>query len=392
MSTPTRDESHRASGSERGSSVNLSTILRRVHRAGPASRAELTRETGLNRSTISGLVGELVDRGLVVEAEPRSTKQVGRPSPVVQASPEVVAIAIVPEIDAVTMALVTFDRHVLRRVRHETETIPTVVEAVEIATRLLEELRGDLSAEHRIAGIGVAVPGLVRAADGCVRWAPHLGWRDEPLGALLEEATGVPVLAANDANLGGRAENLFGAAVDATHVLYMNGGPSGIGGGIIVNGELVSGAEGYAGEFGHNRVAAPPDSDATEGELEASVSQQRLLSVLGLRSASLDELEAALVADERAEVRAEVHRQLGILSVGVRNMINILNPEKVVLGGFLGVLFDLESDYFLDLLASHTLQPPWESVTVVRAELGSDLLLIGAAELVFDGVVARAEV
>jgi predicted NBD/HSP70 family sugar kinase len=391
MSTPTRDESHRASGSERGSSVNLSTILRRVHRAGPASRAELTRETGLNRSTISGLVGELVERGLVVEAEPRSTRQVGRPSPVVQASSGVVAIAIVPEIDAVTMALVTFDRQVLRRVRHETETIPTVVEAVDIATRLLGELRAGLAPADRIAGIGVAVPGLVRAADGCVRWAPHLGWRDEPLGSLLEEATGIPVLAANDANLGGRAENLFGAAVDATHVLYMNGGPSGIGGGIIVNGELVSGAEGYAGEFGHNRVAAPPDSDATEGELEASVSQQRLLSVLGLRSASLDELEAALVADERAEVRAEVHRQLGILSVGVRNMINILNPEKVVLGGFLGVLFDLESDYFLDLLASHTLQPPWESVTVVRAELGSDLLLIGAAELVFDGVVARAE-
>jgi predicted NBD/HSP70 family sugar kinase len=389
MSTPTRDESHRASGSERGSSVNLSTILRRVHRAGPASRAELTRETGLNRSTISGLVGELVERGLVVEAEPRSTRQVGRPSPVVQASSGVVAIAIVPEIDAVTMALVTFDRQVLRRVRHETETIPTVVEAVDIATRLLGELRAGLAPADRIAGIGVAVPGLVRAADGCVRWAPHLGWRDEPLGSLLEEATGIPVLAANDANLGGRAENLFGAAVDATHVLYMNGGPSGIGGGIIVNGELVSGAEGYAGEFGHNRVAAPPDSDATEGELEASVSQQRLLSVLGLRSASLDELEAG--ADERAEVRAEVHRQLGILSVGVRNMINILNPEKVVLGGFLGVLFDLESDYFLDLLASHTLQPPWESVTVVRAELGSDLLLIGAAELVFDGVVARAE-
>lgn len=391
MSTPSRDETHRPGGPERAASANLSTILRRVHRAGPASRAELTRETGLNRSTISGLVSELVERGLVLEVEPRSTKQVGRPSPVVQASSTVVAIAIVPEIDAVTMALVTFDRQVLRRVRFETETIPTVVEAVEIASRLLGELREDLTPEHRIAGIGVAVPGLVRAADGCVRWAPHLGWRDEPLGGLLEEATGFPVLAANDANLGARAENLFGAAIDATHMLYMNGGPSGIGGGIIVNGELVNGAEGYAGEFGHNRVAAPPDSDATEGELEQSVNQQRLLSVLGLRSASLDELEAALVADERAEVRAEVHRQLGILSVGVRNMINILNPEKVVLGGFLGALFDLESDYFLDLLASHTLQPPWESVTVVRAELGSDLLLIGAAELVFDGVVARAD-
>lgn len=392
MSTSPSGESPRAAGPERGSSANLSTLLRRVHRSGPASRAELTRETGLNRSTISGLVGELVERGLVVEVEPRSTKQVGRPSPVVQASADVLSIAIVPEIDAVTIALVSFDRQVLRRARLETETVPTVEEFVEITCAALDGLLADVSAGARIAGIGVAVPGLVRAVDGFVRWAPHLGWRDEPLGARLGEETGYPVLAANDANLGARAENLFGAAVDATHMLYMNGGPSGIGGGIIVNGELVNGAEGYAGEFGHNRVAAPTDSEATDGELEASVSQQRLLQVLGLRSASLDELEAALVADGRPEVREEIHRQLGVLSVGVRNMINILNPEKVVLGGFLGALFDRESDYFLDLLAAHTLRPPWESVTVVRAELGSDLLLIGAAELVFDGVVARAEV
>jgi predicted NBD/HSP70 family sugar kinase len=391
MSTSPRDDASRAAPIERGSSTNLSAILRRVHRSGPASRAELTRETGLNRSTISGLVGELVERGLAVEVEPRSTKQVGRPSPVVQASPHVLAVALVPEIDAVTIGLVSFDRQVIRRVRFETESIPTVREAVVIARALFEGMRDGLEPEYRIAGIGVAVPGLVRAVDGFVRWAPHLDWRDEPLGALLEEATGYPVFAANDANLGARAENTFGAAADASHMLYMNGGPSGIGGGIIVNGELVGGAEGYAGEFGHNRVAAPTDSEATDGELEASVSQNRLLSVLGLRSASLDELEAALLADERPEVRAEVHRQLGVLSVGVRNMINILNPEKVVLGGFLGVLFDFETDYFLDLLAAHTLAPPWESVTVVRAKLGSDLLLVGAAELVFDGVIARAE-
>jgi predicted NBD/HSP70 family sugar kinase len=391
MSISPRDDASRGAPPERGPSSNLSTILRRVHRSGPASRAELTRETGLNRSTISGLVGELVERGLAVEVEPRSTKQVGRPSPVVQASPHVLAVALVPEIDALTIGLVSFDREVIRRVRFETESIPTVREAVVIARALFEGMRDGLEPEYRIAGIGVAVPGLVRAVDGFVRWAPHLDWRDEPLGALLEEATGYPVFAANDANLGARAENLFGAAADASNILYMNGGPSGIGGGIIVNGELVGGAEGYAGEFGHNRVAAPTDSEATDGELEASVSQNRLLSVLGLRSASLDELEAALLADERPEVRAEVHRQLGVLSVGVRNMINILNPEKVVLGGFLGVLFDFETEYFLDLLEANTLAPSWESVTVVRAELGSDLLLVGAAELVFDGVMARAD-
>lgn len=89
-------------------------------------------------------------------------------------------------------------------------------------------------------------------------------------------------------------------------------------------------------------------------------------------------------------VKLETHRQLGVLSVGVRNMINILNPERVVLGGFLGVLLDLERDYFLEILAEYTLAPNYGEVEVVRAGLGSDLLFIGAAELQFQALIERA--
>ncbi len=363
---------------------NLSLLLGRVHRDGAASRAQLTRESGLNRSTVGALVTELVRRGLVVEDDPGTTRQVGRPSPIVRPSSQVAALAVVPEVDAVTVGVVDLAGVVRRRFRCETARVPTAAESVELVRGVLDRVTGP----WQITGLGLAVPGLVRAEDGVVRWAPHLGWRDEPLGALLEQATGLEVLAANDANVGVLAEHLFGAAKGASQVLYLNGGPSGIGGGIVVNGELVLGAEGYAGEFGHTQVAV----EGGPRELEAVVSRQRLLDLLGLGTAGDDVLEVALHEAEDDALQAEVLRQLDALAVGVRDMVNVLNPERVVLGGFLGGLFERAPEHLLEGIRRQALRPSWESVTVVRAALGSDLLLVGAAELVFRRVIERARV
>ncbi|WP_199539177.1 ROK family transcriptional regulator [Desertihabitans brevis] len=370
-------------GPARPSTTNLTLLLERVHRGGPASRAQLTRESGLNRSTVGALVTELVRRGLVVEDDPDPTRQVGRPSPIVRCSPEVAALAVVPETDAVTVAVVDLAGAVRRRFRCETGHPPSAAETVELVRGVLDEAAGP----WQLTGLGLAVPGLVRASDGLVRWAPHLEWRDEPLGTMLGEATGLEVLAANDANAGVLAEHLFGAAQDATQVLYLNGGPSGIGGGIIINGELVMGAEGYAGEFGHTQVAPAGEESR---ELEAWVSRQRLLDLLGLESASDDVLADALRHVEDEALQAEVLRQLDALALGVREMVNALNPQRVVLGGFLGSLFERAPEHLLRGLQAQALRPSWESVSVVRAALGSDLLLVGAAELVFQRVIERA--
>ncbi|WP_197429916.1 ROK family transcriptional regulator [Auraticoccus cholistanensis] len=365
---------------------NLSQLLDRLHRDGPASRAALTRETGLNRSTVAALVAELVSRGLVVEDAPGSTRQVGRPSPVVRPAGDVTAVAVVPEVDAVTVAVVDLEGRVRDKVRTESAEPPTAARAVEVVVDSLQVLGQRAGPGWRPSGIGVAVPGLVRSGDGQVRWAPHLHWVDEPLGVLLSEATGMLVRAANDANVGAHAEHLFGAARGTSHVLYLNGGPSGIGGGVIVDGRMLLGAEGYAGEFGHSLTGGRRGGGE---ELEAAVSRRRLLDVLGLEVATDERLEEALRADDSPRVRAEVHRQLEVLSTGVRDMVNVLNPERVVLGGFLGAMFALAPEHFLEQVARQVLAPPWQCVTVVRAALGPDLLLVGAAELVLGEVVAK---
>ncbi|MBC7762231.1 MAG: ROK family transcriptional regulator [Candidatus Saccharibacteria bacterium] len=369
---------------------NLSVVLGLVHRQRNLSRAQLTRQTGLNRSTVAALVGELVERELVVETEPDATNSRGRPSPIVRPNPLVVAISINPEIDAISIGVVSLGGTVIKKIRYVTEHSPSVGEAVNISAVVIEAMRSELDSRYRTVGIGVAVPGQVRASDGLVRMAPHLAWQDEPFGRLLEDATGFDVVADNDAHLGAMAESTFGAGRGLSDVIYVNGGASGIGGGIIAGGVPLGGVDGYAGEIGHTLVNS--DGIACQcgamGCLETEVRRENLLSVLKLDNADPDELESALLASSSPSVLAEVHRQLDFLAIALRNSINMLNPQLVIVGGFLASIYAAAPHYLEALLAKQPLLASRDGVRVTRAELGSDLLIIGAGELAFEAILA----
>ena len=368
---------------------NLSTVLTLVHQARGLSRSELTRRTGLNRSTIAGLVAELVERGLVGESIPERPGMVGRPSPVVVPSERVVGIAVNPEIDAITIGLVSLGGSVLRKIRYETDASPSVTDAVRITTAVIEGMRGDFENRLSCVGVGIAVPGLVRAADGLVRLAPHLDWHDEPLAERLRDATGLPVSAANDASLGAVAEKIFGAGRGLDDLVYLNGGASGVGGGIIAGGTLLGGTEGYAGEFGHMRVAHVDDgADAETGSLERMANRADLLAATGLAASQADALADVLRSSADPGVSALVHRQLDHLAVALRNAIDVLNPQLVVLGGFLASIHSADPDYLEKRVARQTLDAPWRNTRITAAELGGDLLMIGAAELAFEPLLA----
>lgn len=368
---------------------NLSVVLGLAHRTGGLSRAQLTRGTGLNRSTIADLVSELVDRHLVVEAEPDSSGQVGRPSPIVRPHPRAVALAINPEIDAITIGVVGLGGTVLKRVRRPTPVNMSAKEAVEICAAVISSMRSELDTRYLTVGIGVAVPGLVREQDGLVRLAPHLGWVDEPLAQMLAAATGYPVVAANDASLGALAESIFGSGRDVSDLIYLNGGASGIGGGVIAGGVSLAGITGYAGEFGHTLVNSGGVlcHCGAVGCLETEVSRAPLLELVGLQDADADELELALTASGSPDVRAEVERQLSYLAITLRNAINVLNPRLIVLGGFLGSLYAIAPEYLDHILAHQPLMAARQEVTITRTQLASDLLMIGAAELAFESIL-----
>ncbi|HEX7345187.1 MAG TPA: ROK family protein, partial [Candidatus Limnocylindrales bacterium] len=193
---------------------NLSAIVRALHLRGPLSRSQLVRHTGLTRSTIRSLIGELVRGGLLTERPNEPDGAPGRPSPIVHPDPDGAAvIALEINVDSLAVAHVGLGGTVLELVRVDRPRAHVTVD--EIATDLAELARPMLRTAAQagaLVGIGVAVAGIVQRRDGLVRLAPNLGWRDAPLGQRLGAALGsdTPMAIANESDLGGLAEHRRG--------------------------------------------------------------------------------------------------------------------------------------------------------------------------------------
>jgi predicted NBD/HSP70 family sugar kinase len=361
-----------------------------IHQAGTVSRSQLTTSSGLNRSTISDLVSELGDLGLVYETEASATG-VGRPSLQVSASDQVVAFAVNTDVDAVTVGVVTLSGDVIAKKRYPTANQPTAEKAASIAAKLINELRADLKAGTRIVGVGVAVPGQVRVVDGVIRLAPHLGWVEIPFGPMLSQLTGLPVYADNDASLGCVAERIYGNAKGFTDVVFLFAGSGGIGGGVVVDGVQLRGAAGYAGELGHVRISdtSVKDYSGLQGTLESLVRRDDLLDVFKLYAATDDELLVEISRTQAAKAVKVIESQIDNLAAALGNFVNIFNPQVIILGGFIAGLFTRDSERLITGLRANSLAAANERVIIREGGLGSNLLMIGAALLPFNELTAN---
>lgn len=376
--------------------ANLAAIVGELHARGPLSRSELVGRTGLTRSAIRGLIGELAAARLVVERAPAPLGTPGRPSPMVRLRPDrAVALALEIAVDSLAAALVGVDGTVIAHARVDRRRGHSSVEAVcadlaELAATVLERRpRGAIS-----VGIGVAVVAVVRRDNGLVATAPNLGWTDVPLADRLARAlrTRTPIAVANEADLGALAEHRRGAAVDAEHVVYVSG-EVGVGGGIIVAGRPLTGVAGYGGEIGHFPVN--PSGIACHcgaiGCWETEVGERALLRVAGHPAdggrAAVDEVLAEAAAGAPAALAAldAVGRWLG---VGLGGLVNVFNPELVVLGGLFGRIHPFVAETLDRELARRAMAAPRRLVRVVPASLGVDAPLLGAAELAFEPLIA----
>jgi predicted NBD/HSP70 family sugar kinase len=371
---------------------NLSAIVRELHRRGPLSRSELVARTGLTRSAIRGLIGELVEGGLLTEERGTSQGAPGRPSPLVQPNADSgVVLAIEITVDSLAVAAVGLGGAVvdLLRVGRSRDRL-SVDETVADLAELADRVRGRLAERDTLIGIGVAVVGIVRRADGFVTMAPNLGWRDVPLSARLAEAldTRLPIAVANEADLGALAEVRRGAALGADHVLFLSG-EVGVGGGLIVDGAPLAGATGYGGEVGHVPVN-PNGSRCRCGSIgcwETEVGEGALLRLAGHPpDAGREEVDAVL--DEAAAGSESVLAALDSvgrwLGFGLAGLVNVFNPQVVVLGGLFGRIHPFVGDTLRTELERLALPQSREVVRVVPASLGVDAPLLGAAELAFE--------
>ena len=263
------------------------------------------------------------------------------------------------------------------------------------------ETVSDLAAELAAAGgeaIGVGAAGMVDFAAGVLRYAPNLAWREIPLRDLLSERTGLPCVVDNDANVAAWGEYRFGAARGYRHVLAVTVG-TGIGGGIVADGELLRGAHGFAAEIGHIIVEpdGPPCGCGNKGCWEqvasgralgrlarAEVEREpagRIAALAGGAQASGRHVsEAAREGDPAAAaIFATVGRRLG---EGIAGLVNILDPEVVIVGGGVAeegaVLLEPAREAFLDAVEAPEHRP---EVPILAATLGNDAGAIGAAAL-----------
>ena len=370
---------------------NLGTLLAHLHHDGQLSRASLTERMRLNRSTIGGLVGELVDLGAVQQTAPAGGRGgAGRPSLDVRPSCEdVYVLAAEVGVDALRVARVGLGGRVLARASGRLETEAPERVACELLA-LLRQVAAAAPPGAALLGIGVGVPGVVREADGVVRFAPNLGWRDVPLAALLRERMigGPPLHVANDADLGALGEHTRGAVTSQGDVVFL-AGDVGIGGGVIVGGRPLLGVGGYAGELGHllvNPRGRTCRCGAT-GCWETEVGGAAVGRALRLPPHGGVEQLAARLAEVRTPSAAlrRVGRYLGL---GLASIVNVLNPEVVVLGGVLRLVYPAVRQITDEALASAALVAPREQVRVVVPALGADAVLVGAAESCFSAVLA----
>jgi predicted NBD/HSP70 family sugar kinase len=373
---------------------NLAAVLGHLHSGAPLSRSEITQRTGLNRSTVATLVGELEQRGIVAEGAARAAGGPGRPSPLVflsETGPTVLAVSIL--VDSIVAATFGLGGRVqqqarIDRLRGRMSFEETIVAVRRLALPLLREL----APGQTLVGVGVAIAGLVRHEDGFVHTAPNLGWRDHPLAAGLRDALDreVPVWAGNDADLGALAEHRRGSA-DVADLVFLYG-EVGVGAGVIAGGQPLRGASGYAGEVGH--VAVNPEGVrcrcGSTGCLETEIGAQAILRRAGFpEDAGPDAVDRVFQAAAQGDPQArEALDEVGAwLGVGVAALVNIFNPSRVVFGGLLAFLYAEAGERVEAELDARALNRARDETTLAASALGPMGPLTGAAELAFDATL-----
>ncbi|MGD2101324.1 MAG: ROK family protein, partial [Acidimicrobiia bacterium] len=375
---------------------NLTAVLSRLHLGGPLTRSQLANQTGLNRSTIRDLIGELGELGLVEEDRGTTSNGPGRPSSVARAHPAgAVVLAAGIEVDSMAVATIGLGGHIFDQVRiPNTFGFRTPEQSVQELGRLARPLLASLPPGHTLAGVGGAVAGVVRRSDGFVHVAPNLGWQDAPLGSMIAAEVGVDrVMLANEADLGALAEFRRGAALGYRNLLYV-AGEVGVGVGIIHDGKPMLGTSGYAGEAGHAMVN-PGGRKCRCGSVgcwETEVGEEALAFRIGIPSEVAGEglveevIRRAHAGDSETFAGLD---QLGWwLGAGIGNLVNVFNPDRVVIGGFYHPLYPFLEAAVIRGAQEIALDAPWASCDLQRSDLAEDAVLIGAAELVLSEVVS----
>ena len=360
---------------EHARSHNRALVLQTLYTAGAQSRADVARETGLTRVTVSDLVAELIAEGLVVELGQREDARPGKPATLIdvdRAAFQIIGVDL-SEHELFRGAVIDLDGGIVARAE-----VPLEGAMGEAAIVLVEQLVERLVAATTtpVLGIGVGSPGVVDP-HGVVRSAPNFGWADVALQERLATLTSLPVHVANDANTAALGEFTYGGATGSMLVVTVG---AGVGAGVVVDGVRVHGQGDAAGEIGHVVVGTdggPHCACGKNGCLEAWLAVPRLTAQL---AAVEGDGEAA--ASAREQILREAGRRLGIILAPV---VGALNLAEVVLSGPAELLDGALHDATVETLRMRTMAELNRDLRLRMTEQAEDIVLRGAAVMVLSG-------
>ncbi|MDO8184200.1 ROK family transcriptional regulator [Conexibacter sp. JD483] len=372
---------------------NRRLVVDELRRAGLISRAELARRTGLSRSTVSTLIADMQAQGLVAEREVDGAGPQGGRPPVLLSLERAAGVALGIDFGKRHVRVIVSDlaHTVLADLERPMETEQSAQEGFDAAVELAGQALAEAGvAQTDIIGAGMGVPGPIDVATGEVGSSAILpGWVGVRPEEVVARQLGIPVKAENDANLGALAELTWGAGRGSDDFVYIKVS-SGIGGGLVLGGQLYTGSGGIAGELGHSMVDehGPVCRCGNRGCLETIASTRQIVDLLRpARGAdiTIEQVIAHAREGDRASRRVigDAARAIGVV---IAQVCNVLNPAKVVVGGDLSAAGDVLLDPLRDEVTRHAVPAAGGNVEIVPGVLGRRAEVLGAAALVLRDV------
>ncbi len=380
--------------------LNKSIVLNAIRKNGKVSRAGISVKTGLNKSTVSSLVDELMTDGFVIEEGPGASR--GGRKPILLSINNNVGHVIGVDLGVNYIFCIVTDpsADILWEKRIITKKVDTKEKIIDKLVGLLEEaVSFSKNTLKGILGIGIGVPGIVDYKNGTVLMAPNLKWYNLDLKSIIEKRFGIKTYIDNEANAGAIGEKWFGAGEKETNLVYVSAG-IGVGTGIIINNELYRGSNGLAGEMGHMTINFS-DHDCSCGNIgcwENYASEKSLFNYLNEFSHnSSDVLDLSVFdiiynakSNDQASVKAlkEVGKNLGI---GIVNIINTFDTDKVIIGNTISLGGEVVLEEIRRIVKKRCFITRYSNIKIELSKLGMYSCAIGAVSLVISELFAAPQ-
>ena len=386
--------------------INKSIVMNTLRLHAPISRARVANLTGLNRGTVSNIVNALIDEGLVSETDQEASK-VGRPGISLGLRPDGGAvIGIEIDVDYIIIILTNFVAEILWETRVEIAPTQSQTSIIAHAERLVEQALAIAEQQGlRPLGIGIGLPGLINLGRGELIIAPNLNWRNVPLRLMWNQRFRLPIYIENEANLAALGEYYFGIARGFDNFVYLSSG-IGLGGGVMIDGNLFRGGHGYAGEIGHiqrdphgekcscgrigcweTQVGPRAVLRRVKNELQVHSDQVLLDACQGDFNNLTFEMVVKFALQGNDICHQAIEHVATYLGEGIADLVNVFNPELIVIGGAFSLGKDILQPIIEKIIFSNALQPSVDSLRIAFSERGANACAFGAVAIVLDDIL-----